>query len=115
LLSPPPARRYFLSAWISALSSCADIGRSASTGSSTFALLAQIVWACELELGEAGHDCAHQLPAGGAEVEAEACLSQDADSPVMQVVEGLDEVLRPSRPSAELADQNGINLVGSRQ
>ena len=46
-----------------------------------------------LELRQAGHDGAHQLAARGVEVEAEARLSQDANFPAVQIVEGLDEVL----------------------
>jgi hypothetical protein len=46
-----------------------------------------------LELGQARHDGAHQLAARGAEIEAEAHLSQDANFPAMQIVEALDEVL----------------------
>ena len=43
-----------------------------------------------LELGQPGHDGAHELPARGAEIEAEAGLSQDADLPAVQVVKRLD-------------------------
>jgi hypothetical protein len=40
-----------------------------------------------LELGQARHDGAHQLAARGAEIEAEARLSQDANFPAVQIVE----------------------------
>src|SRR5262245_14992411 len=66
-----------------------------------------------LELGEAGHDGAHQLPACSAKIEAEPCLSQHADFPAVEIVQRLDEVLRAPAPSAELGDQDGINLAGS--
>ena len=68
-----------------------------------------------LELGEAGHDGAHQLAARGAEIEAEPRLSQDANFPTVQIVEGLDEVLRAAAPAAELGDQDSIDLVGPGQ
>ena len=55
-----------------------------------------------LELGQARHDGAHQLAARGAEIEAEARLSQDANFPAVQIVERLDEVLRAPAPAAEL-------------
>mgnify|MGYP007017420845 CR=1 FL=1 len=45
-----------------------------------------------LELGQARHDGAHQLAARGAEIEAEARLSQYANFPGVQIVERLDEV-----------------------
>ena len=53
--------------------------------------------------------------ASGAEIEAEAGLSQDADFPAVQVVEGLDEVLRTATPSAELGDQDRVDFVCSRE
>ena len=46
-----------------------------------------------LELRQAGHDGAHQLAADGAEIEAEARMSQDANFPAVQVVAGLNEAL----------------------
>jgi len=45
-----------------------------------------------LELGETGHDDAHEL-AASAEVKAEPGLSQDADFPAVQIIERLNEVL----------------------
>ena len=57
-----------------------------------------------LELSQAGHDRAHQLAAGGAEIETEARLSEDANFPAVQIVERLDEVLCPAAPTAELSD-----------
>ena len=55
-----------------------------------------------LEVGKAGQDCAHQLAARGAEIEAEARLSQDGNFPTVQIVEGLARscVLRPHRLSS---------------
>ena len=55
------------------------------------------------------------LPARGAEIKAQTSLSQDAEFLAVQVVERLDEVLRTAAPLAELGDQDGINLVGSRR
>ena len=55
-----------------------------------------------LELRQARHDGAHQFAARGAEVEAEARLSQDANFPAVQVVERLNEVLRAAAPQAEV-------------
>jgi hypothetical protein len=46
-----------------------------------------------LELGQSGHDGAHELPARCAQIEAEARLSQDADFPAVQIVQRLDEIL----------------------
>ena len=45
------------------------------------------------------HDGAHQLPARGAEIEAEPRLSQDANFLAVQIVERLDEVLGAPAPS----------------
>lgn len=55
-----------------------------------------------LKFGQAGHDRAHQLAAGGAEIEAKARLSEDANFLVVQIVERLDAVLCTAAPSAEL-------------
>jgi hypothetical protein len=68
-----------------------------------------------LELGQAGHDGAHQLAAGGAEIEAEARLSQDADFPAVEIVQRLDEILRAAAPSAELGDQDRVGFVCPRE
>ena len=54
-----------------------------------------------LELRQARHDGAHQLAARGAQIEAEAHLSQNANFPAVQIGERLDEVLRAPAPSAE--------------
>ena len=66
-----------------------------------------------LELGEAGHDGAHQLTARGADIEAEARLGQDANFSSHANVEGLDEVLRAPAPAAEFGNQDSVDLVGS--
>src|SRR5262245_14422932 len=66
------------------------------------------------ELGQPSHDGSHQLAAGGAEIEAAACLSQDADLPAVRIIERLDEVLRAPSPLVELGDQDSVNLAGSR-
>ena len=42
-------------------------------------------------------------------------MSEDANFPAMQIVERLDEILGAPTPSAELGDQNGVNLMGSGQ
>jgi len=68
-----------------------------------------------LELGEAGHDRAHQLAAGRAKIEAQARLSQHAHLPRMQVIECLYKVLRAAAPAAQLRHQDGIDFACSRQ
>ena len=55
------------------------------------------------------------LPLAGAEVEAQAGLSQDADLPAVQVVKGLHQALGALAPAAELGDKSGVNLAGLRQ
>jgi hypothetical protein len=45
------------------------------------------------------------LPLAGAEVEAQAGLSQDADLPAVQVVKGLHQALGAAAPAAELGDK----------
>src|SRR5262249_54435042 len=67
-----------------------------------------------LKLGQAGHDGAHELAAGGAEIEAEARLGQHGDFPAVQIVERLDEVLGATAPSAEFGDQDSVDLARSR-
>jgi hypothetical protein len=64
-----------------------------------------------LEFGQARHDGAHQLAARCAQVKSEAGLRKHAHLPTMQVVEGLDQVLRAPTPAAQLRYQNGVNLV----
>src|SRR5215468_4150424 len=68
-----------------------------------------------LELGETGHDGAHELPAGGAEVEAEPRLRQDADLPAVEVIERLNEVLGAATPARQLGDEDGIDLACLRE
>jgi hypothetical protein len=68
-----------------------------------------------LKLGQAGHDGPHQLAARGAEIEAEAPLSQDANFAAVEAVERLDELLRAATPSAENGDQDGIDFAGPSQ
>jgi len=63
-----------------------------------------------LELGQAGHDRAHELAAGGAEVEAEAGLGQHADLPGVEIIEGLDEILRAPSPPAEFSNKDRVDL-----
>jgi len=63
-----------------------------------------------LELGQAGHDRAHELAAAGAEVEAEAGLGEHADLPRVEVIEGLDEILRAASPPAEFSNKDRVDL-----
>ena len=55
------------------------------------------------------------LPLAVLRSEAEACLSQDTNFPVVQIIKRLDEVLRAPSPPAELGDEDGVNFAGSRQ
>jgi Aldo/keto reductase family len=67
-----------------------------------------------LELGETGHDRAHELAAGGAEVEAQASLRQDAHLPTVEVIERLHEVLGTAAPTRQLGDEDGVDLQNSQ-
>ena len=64
-----------------------------------------------LELGQAGHDGAHQLARRGAKVEAETRLGEHADLPAMEVVQRLHEVLGAAAPTRQLGDKDGIDLT----
>jgi hypothetical protein len=64
-----------------------------------------------LELGQAGHDGAHQLARRGAKVEAETRSGEHANLPAMKIVEGLHEVLGAAAPTRQLGDKDGIDLT----
>jgi hypothetical protein len=55
------------------------------------------------------------LPLAVLRSKAQTSLSQDANFPTVEIVQGLDEVLRAPAPSAQFGDQDGVNFVGSRQ
>ena len=64
-----------------------------------------------LELGETGHDGAHELASSSAEIEAEAGLRRDVDLPTVEIIERLHEVLSAATPAREFGYENGIDLA----
>ena len=64
-----------------------------------------------LSNSKSGHDGPHELATGGAEVEAQAGLRQDAHLPAVKVIERLHEVLGASAPARQLGHEDGVDLA----